>query len=91
MLLQKRPISFCAVRNAYIEGVGIVFFDRRNFLFQTLKKSAFPVFRGLTDIEGMQTFASRIVNSISMPKGHGIALTPLKGAKLSFIEGKLES
>jgi len=29
--------------------------------------------------------------SISMPKGHGIALTPLKGAKLSFIEGKLES
>jgi len=30
-------------------------------------------------------------NSISMPKGHGIALTPLKGAKLSFIEGKLES
>jgi hypothetical protein len=31
------------------------------------------------------------LNSISMPKGHGIALTPLKGAKLSFIEGKLES
>jgi len=29
--------------------------------------------------------------SISMPKGHGIALAPLKGAKLSFIEGKLES
>jgi len=26
-----------------------------------------------------------------MPKGHGIALTPLKGAKLSFIEGKLEN
>jgi len=30
-------------------------------------------------------------DSISMPKGHGIALAPLKGAKLSFIEGKLES
>jgi hypothetical protein len=30
-------------------------------------------------------------NSKSMPKGHGIALTPLKGAKLSFIEGKFES
>ena len=30
-------------------------------------------------------------DSISMPKEHGIALAPLKGAKLSFIEGKLES
>jgi len=26
-----------------------------------------------------------------MPTGHGIAITPWKGAKLSFIEGKLES
>ncbi len=30
-------------------------------------------------------------HSISMPTGHGIAITPWKGAKLSFIEGKLES
>jgi len=30
------------------------------------------------------------MNSISMPTGHGIALTPYKGAKLSSIGGKLE-
>ncbi len=30
-------------------------------------------------------------NSISTPKGRGIAKTPSKGAKLSFIEGKLEN
>ena len=32
-----------------------------------------------------------IMYSISMPKGHGIAVTPLKGAKLAFIEDMLES
>jgi len=29
-------------------------------------------------------------DSISMPKGHGLGLTPYKGAKLTFRKGKLE-